>query len=189
MILIIDNYDSFTYNVYQYVGEFESDIVIEKNDRITVQKIRKMNCSHIIISPGPGDPNEAGKSMNIIKNFYTSIPILGVCLGHQAIGEAFGCQIKKHSSIYHGKVSKIYHNKESKLYKNIPESFNATRYHSLIISQQSFNNDLIVNAKLKDGTIMGIEHKNAPLYGVQYHPESIETIYGKKIIENFINIV
>jgi len=189
VILIIDNYDSFTYNIYQYVGEYEPDIVIEKNDKITIQAIKSMKCSHIIISPGAGDPNDAGKSINIIKNFYTQIPILGVCLGHQAIGEAFGCTIKKHSSIYHGKVSKIYHSKKSKLYKNIPNCFNATRYHSLIISYQSFNKDLIVNAKLEDGSIMGIQHRSSPLYGVQYHPESIETIYGKKIIENFINIV
>ena len=189
MILIIDNYDSFTYNLYQYVSEFCSDIDIKKNDKISLKEISSSKYTHIIISPGPGGPKDSGLCIDIIKNFYKEIPILGVCLGHQAIGEAFGSVIRKHISVCHGKVSTIIHNKSSVIYDKIPEKFQATRYHSLIVDKKTLSKKLKVTAKLEDGTIMGIEHRKCNLYGVQFHPESIETNYGKKIIENFINIV
>ena len=189
MILILDNYDSFTYNLVQYIGELNSNIVVKKNDQISTEEINKLCCSHIIISPGPYGPLDAGESMNVVKRFYKKVPILGVCLGHQAIGYSFGCKIKKCIDIFHGKVSMIEHNKKSKIFQNIPKYFDATRYHSLIIDKSSISDDLIVNAWLDDGTIMGIEHKKFPIYGVQFHPESIETKYGKRIIENFLNIV
>ena len=185
MILIVDNYDSFTYNLFQYISEFSKNIIIKKNDDI----IKPLTYSHIIISPGPGTPSQSGNSLRIIKEFYNKTPILGVCLGHQAIGEFFDGKVEKHTTICHGKVSEIIHNKRSILYNEIPGKFYATRYHSLVINRESLHKDLIINATLKDGTIMGIEHKNYKLYGVQFHPESIETEYGKQIIKNFINIV
>lgn len=189
MILIIDNYDSFTYNIVQQVGKHSIELDIVKNNKIAVDQINNRNYSHIIISPGPGDPKQAGSSVDIITKFYKKIPILGVCLGHQAIGKAFNCRIVKHSSIYHGKKSKIHHKGRSRLYRGVPMKFDATRYHSLVIEGNSISNDIDVNAWLGDGTIMGVEHKKYPLYGVQFHPESIETKYGDKIIENFIKIV
>ena len=189
MILIIDNYDSFTYNIVQYVGEINKNIYVEKNDKISIKKINNMQPSHIIISPGPGKPCDAGNCMDIIKYYYQKIPILGVCLGHQAIGETFGCNVKKHTSVVHGKTSLICHDKISKLYNGIPDKFDATRYHSLIIDNKNVDNNLKINAWLSDRTIMGIEHIKYPLYGVQFHPESIKTDFGKKIIKNFINIV
>ena len=189
MILIIDNYDSFTYNIVQYVGELSKDILIKKNDVITIEKINQLKCSHIIISPGPGAPQNAGNCINIIKHFYNKMPILGICLGHQAIGEAFGCIVRSHNSIFHGKTSEIWHNESSKLFKKIPSNFQATRYHSLIIDRESVNNEsIIINAWLEDKTIMGIEHNKFPLFGVQFHPESIKTENGLKIIENFLNL-
>jgi len=190
MILIIDNYDSFTYNLFQYISEFSDDkIIMKKNNKIKEDEICISKFSHIIISPGPGEPKQSGDCLSIIKKFYKNIPILGVCLGHQAIGEVFGGKIKKHIAICHGKVSTIIHNKSSKLYKGVPEKFQATRYHSLIIDKETLHKDFNITAILHDGTIMGIEHKKYKLYGVQFHPESIETNYGKQIIKNFINIV
>ena len=189
MILIIDNYDSFTYNIFQYISEFSNNVLIKKNDKLNIKDIHSLRISHIIISPGPGTPKQSGKCISIIKNFYTKIPILGVCLGHQAIGEAFGGRIKKHSTICHGKVSTIIHNELSQLYVGIPRKFRATRYHSLIIDKKTLHKDLRITATIDDGTIMSIEHKKHRLYGVQFHPESIETIYGKQIIKNFIKIV
>jgi len=186
MILIIDNYDSFTFNIIQYVGEFSADIIVKKNNEIDIDYVKKNKFSHIIISPGPGKPSESGCCINIIKKYYKTIPILGVCLGHQSIGEAFGSKVIQHNEICHGKVSKIYHDNKSKLYKNIPRVFKATRYHSLIINKNNINANLLINAWLNDGSIMGIEHVKYPLYGVQYHPESIETDYGKILIKNFI---
>ena len=188
MILIIDNYDSFTYNLYQYVSEFCS-VHIKKNDKISLKEISSTKYTHIIISPGPGRPKDSSICIDIIKIFYKEIPILGVCLGHQAIGEAFGGVIRKHRSVCHGKVSTIIHNKSSVIYDKIPEKFQATRYHSLIIDKKTLSKKLKVTSKLEDGTIMGIEHRKYNLHGVQFHPESIETNYGKQIIKNFINIV
>ncbi len=189
MILIIDNYDSFTYNIIQQVGSLTDKLEVVKNNKASINQISSKNYSHIIISPGPGGPRDAGNSINVIHNFYKKVPILGVCLGHQAIGKAFNCKVNRHSSVYHGKTSQIYKEGTSKLYKGIPNKFIATRYHSLIIDMKNNFDDIVVNARLDDGTIMGIEHKKYPLYGVQFHPESIETKYGDKIIKNFINIV
>tara|TARA_B100001029_G_C14884383_1_gene351819 strand:- start:34 stop:603 length:570 start_codon:yes stop_codon:yes gene_type:complete len=189
MILLIDNYDSFTYNIYQYVREFSSNVCVKKNDECTIEHILKTKYSHIIISPGPGSPSDAGISSEIIKTFYKKIPVFGICLGHQVIGDCFGLQVKNHSSICHGKVSTIVQCQNSLLYEQIPKKFQATRYHSLVIDADLRGSDLKANARLEDGTIMGIEHKKYNLFGVQFHPESIETVYGKKIIENFINIV
>ncbi len=189
MILIIDNYDSFTYNIVQYAGNFCQNIVVKKNDNLNLDEIDISKFSHIIISPGPGGPSDSGISSIIIDQFFDKIPILGICLGHQVIGELFGCQITNAENIMHGKVSKIEQSEQSILFSGVPKYFNATRYHSLVVDKPAKNNELIVNAWLPDGTVMGIEHENAMLYGVQFHPESIETEYGKEIIGNFLNIV
>ena len=186
MILIIDNYDSFTYNVFQYVGEINKDVIIVKNDELSIDSIKQNNYSHIIISPGPGGPNESGKCIDIVKHFYKETPILGVCLGHQVIGKAFGASVIKNHDIVHGKTSEIYNDNSSVLYNGIPSVFTATRYHSLIIEKSSISNDFRINSWLSDKTVMGLEHKKYPLYGVQYHPESIKTDYGKLILNNFI---
>ena len=186
MILIIDNYDSFTYNIFQYVGEINKDVIIVKNDELSIESIKQNNYSHIIISPGPGTPNESGKCIDIVKHFYKEIPILGVCLGHQVIGKAFGASVIKNHDIVHGKTSEIYNDNSSVLYNGIPSVFTATRYHSLIIEKSSISNDFRINSWLSDKTVMGLEHKKYPLYGVQYHPESIKTDYGKLILNNFI---
>ena len=186
MILIIDNYDSFTYNIFQYVGEINKDVIIVKNDELSIESIKQNNYSHIIISPGPGTPNESGKCIDIVKHFYKEIPILGVCLGHQVIGKAFGASVIKNHDIVHGKTSEIYNDNSSVLYNGIPSVFTATRYHSLIIEKSSISNDFRINSWLSDKTVMGLEHKKYPLYGLQYHPESIKTDYGKLILNNFI---
>ena len=186
MILIIDNYDSFTYNVFQYIGEINKDVIIVKNDELSIESIKQNNYSHIIISPGPGGPNESGKCIDIVKHFYKEIPILGVCLGHQVIGKAFGASVIKNHDIVHGKTSEIYNDNSSVLYNGVPSVFTATRYHSLIIEKSSISNDFRINSWLSDKTVMGLEHKKYPLYGVQYHPESIKTDYGKLILNNFI---
>ena len=188
MILIIDNFDSFTFNIVQYISKYNDNILIKKNNEIKSNEINSLKLSHIVISPGPGNPNNAGNCLSIINDHYKHIPILGVCLGHQAIGEVFGAIILEHSSVCHGKVSTIFHNGKSILYKGIPSSFKATRYHSLVIDRETLHNDLSIISILDDGTIMGIEHNKYPLYGVQFHPESIETFCGEKIIENFIKI-
>ena len=191
MILIIDNYDSFTYNLVHYVEEHNYRVQVFRNDKITLQKIRKLKPKKIIISPGPCTPDEAGISIDLIKYFYKKFPILGVCLGHQSIGQAFNAKIIKASKIMHGKVSTVT-NKGSEIFKGLPKKFNATRYHSLVIE----NNTLPENFKIISDTIddnkrviMGIQHIKYPISGVQFHPESIaSTPYGKKIIKNFLEI-
>ena len=191
MILIIDNYDSFTYNLVHYVEEHNYEVQVFRNDKITLQKIRKLKPKKIIISPGPCTPDEAGISIDLIKYFYKKFPILGVCLGHQSIGQAFNAKIVKASKIMHGKVSTVT-NKGSEIFKGLPKKFDATRYHSLVIK----NNTLPENFKIISDTIddnkkviMGIQHIKYPIYGVQFHPESIATTpYGKKIIKNFLEI-
>lgn len=186
MILLIDNYDSFTYNLYQYLSEFNQDIKVFRNDKITIAEIEKLNPDYIIISPGPGVPKDAGICVDVIKKFYKTKPILGVCLGHQAIGYAFGAKIVNAGKIVHGKVSNIFHKGKSIL-KNIPNPFKATRYHSLIIDRETLSSDFDIIAETEDNLIMGIVHKNYPnLIGVQFHPESILTEEGKKILFNFI---
>ena len=188
MILVIDNYDSFTYNLVQYIGEFNSNISILRNDEKTIHEIELLPIRKIIISPGPGRPENAGISIEIIQKFYNKVPILGVCLGHQAIGEAFGANITYAKEIVHGKKSKIYHD-EKGIYDGINSPCDATRYHSLVINKKGFpRKELDITSKLKDGTIMGVQHKEYPVIGIQFHPESILTNDGKQMIQNFLNI-
>ena len=188
MILIIDNYDSFTYNIFQYIGEINSKVTIIKNDLLSIENIKKEKYTHIIISPGPGGPNESGRCIEIVKRFYKKIPILGICLGHQVIGQAFGSDVTKNKEIVHGKISKIYNDQSSVLYDGVPSLFKATRYHSLIIDRLSISKEFKINSWLEDKTVMGIEHIKYPLYGIQYHPESVKTDFGKLILSNFIKI-
>ena len=191
MILLIDNYDSFTYNLVHYVEELDFDVEIYRNDKISLNKIKRLNPQKIIISPGPCTPNEAGISLNLIKKFYKEIPILGVCLGHQAIAQAFGAKIIKAKKIMHGKVSMMT-NLGSRIFSGIPKKFNATRYHSLVIQNNTLPNDFkIISDTIDNGkkVIMGIEHNQYPCFGVQFHPESIATNpFGKKIIKNYLKL-
>ncbi len=191
MILLIDNYDSFTYNLVHYVEELGQSVKVYRNDKISINKIARLNPKKIIISPGPCTPNEAGICIELIKKFYKKIPILGVCLGHQSIGQAFGAKIIKSSIIMHGKTS-IMRNLGSKIFRGLPEKFQATRYHSLIIKNGTLCDNFKITSDTLDGknrVIMAIEHKFYPCYGVQFHPESIASIpYGKKIINNFLKL-
>ena len=189
MILIIDNYDSFTYNLVQYFGELNDKILVLKNNQANINEIVFSDISHIVISPGPGTPNDSKLSLEVISYAISaSIPLLGICLGHQAIGLVFLGEICSTKNIMHGKISTITQTKKSILYKNIPVIFKATRYHSLVINRKKSLNDIVVTAISDDGEIMSIEHNSMPIFGVQYHPESIQTKYGKQIIKNFINI-
>ncbi|MEW5758473.1 MAG: aminodeoxychorismate/anthranilate synthase component II [Candidatus Omnitrophota bacterium] len=185
MILIIDNYDSFTYNLVQYFGQLGQKIVVRRNDKLTLNYIKGLRPAAIVISPGPGEPKDAGISIDVIKKFAGVIPILGVCLGHQCIGEAFGGKIVRAKYLMHGKTSLIYHNKKT-IFKGIPNPFEATRYHSLIVEKKSLPSNLEIIAKTKDGEIMGLKHKEYYLWGVQFHPESILTKQGLKILKNFL---
>ena len=191
MILLIDNYDSFTYNLVHYVEELDFDVEIYRNDKISLNKIKRLNPKKIIISPGPCTPNEAGISINLIKKFYKDIPILGVCLGHQAIAQAFGAKIVKAKKIMHGKLSTMT-NLGSRIFSGIPKKFYATRYHSLVIQNNTLPNDFkIISDTIDNGkkVIMGIEHNQYPCFGVQFHPESIATNpFGKKIIKNYLKL-
>ena len=186
MNIIIDNYDSFTYNLAQYIGTIDSDVKVYKNDSITIDEIVNLNPKHIIISPGPGRPENAGISVEVIKNLKDKIPILGVCLGHQAIGYAFGASVINADDILHGKVSDIFHDNDY-LFSDIPSPFSATRYHSLIIDENSLSNEFTIIAKTSNDLVMGIKHTIYPLYGLQFHPESILTSHGFQIIKNFLN--
>ena len=186
MLLMIDNYDSFTYNLVQYFGELGQDVKVYRNDEITIEEARKLKPEYLVISPGPCTPKQAGISLEIIKEFRANLPILGVCLGHQAIGEAFGGNIVKAPKPMHGKLSKIQHNSKY-LFSNIENNFLVTRYHSLIIDPQSLPDELEITAKSEDGVIMGIQHKEFNISGVQFHPESIKTENGKKILLNFLS--
>lgn len=187
MILIIDNYDSFTYNLYQYLGEIQKNVIVFRNDKITIEEIEKLAPEKIVISPGPCTPKEAGISVDVIRHFGPKIPILGVCLGHQAIGEAFGGKIIRSPEIMHGKTSYIYHDNKS-IFKGIQNPFEATRYHSLVIDRETLPDCLIVSAWTSNGIIMGVRHKELPIEGVQFHPESILTKVGKDLLKNFLKI-
>ena len=191
MILLIDNYDSFTYNLVHYVEELGHNVQVHRNDKISLKNISKLNPKKIIISPGPCTPNEAGICLDLVKRFYDKMPILGVCLGHQSIGQAFGAKIIKASKIMHGKTSKV-SNLGSKIFKGLPTSFEATRYHSLVIKNGTLPKNFRVISETidnKKNVIMGIEHENYPCYGVQFHPESIASVpFGKKIMKNFLNL-
>ena len=184
MILVIDNYDSFTYNIVQTIGLFKKEINVVRNDKITLKEIGLLSPSHIVISPGPCTPNEAGISIELIKNFAGKIPILGICLGHQCIGQAFGGKVIRAPYPIHGKTSQIYHDKKT-IFKGIKNPFTATRYHSLIIEKSTLPSSLEISAET-DGLIMGIRHKKYNVEGVQFHPESFLTREGKKLIKNFI---
>jgi len=187
MILIIDNYDSFTYNLYQYIGEISPNLIVYRNDQISIEEIEKLSPERIIISPGPCTPREAGISIDVIKHFAGKIPILGVCLGHQAIGSAFGGRIIRSPEIMHGKTSLIYHDGKT-IFKGLANPFEATRYHSLIIEKESLPDCLTVTAWTSNGIIMGIRHKKFMVEGVQFHPESILTKVGKDLLKNFLEL-
>ena len=185
-ILLIDNYDSFTYNLFHYLSIFKCKVSVVRNDKINSEDILRNKYKKIVISPGPGNPNQAGNCLKIVNNLYKKIPILGVCLGHQILGQVFGGKIVRAKTLMHGKMSKIIHSKEN-LFKGIESNFVATRYHSLIIDKRTLSKELIITAQTKDGIIMGIKHKKYNVHGVQFHPESIKTIIGIKILKNFIN--
>ena len=187
MILVIDNYDSFTYNVVQYFGELGAEITVFRNDRITIEEAEKISPTHIVISPGPGHPGQAGVSKEMISHFAGKVPILGVCLGHQCIGEVFGGRIIKAERLMHGKTSIILHRGEGIL-ENIPNGFIATRYHSLIIERESLPKCLRITGETMEGEIMAVQHCEYPLFGLQFHPESVLTEVGKEILKNFLVI-
>ena len=187
MILIIDNYDSFTYNLVQYIGTLNPNLEVHRNDKITLNEIKSMNPDRIVISPGPGKPEDAGLSIDMVKEFGESIPIFGICLGHQAITVAFGGRVDRANEIVHGKTSIIRHS-GSEIFKGIPETFAATRYHSLVAMEDSFPEELKVTAKTGNGLIMALEHKKYSVFGVQFHPESIVTEHGMKMVKNFLEV-
>ena len=186
-IILIDNYDSFTFNLYHYLSSLKVSVDVIRNDQITSNEILKRRYNKIVISPGPGNPNQSGNCLKIVKTLYKKIPIFGVCLGHQIIGQVFGSKITQAKILMHGKTSKII-SKKSGILKNLPRTFEATRYHSLIIDKKSLSKDLEITAETKDGIIMGVRHKKYQVHGVQFHPESIKTKIGIKILKNFIRI-
>lgn len=187
MIIVIDNYDSFTYNLVQYFGEVDPDIYVYRNDDITVEGIEKQNPDFIVISPGPGTPKDAGISKEVILQLGPRFPILGICLGHQCLGEVYGGKVSRAPRLMHGKTSSIYHYK-GELFSGIPSPFQATRYHSLIVEEEGLPDELEIIAFTSDGTIMGLHHKEHPVFGLQFHPESILTKDGKQILKNFLAV-
>lgn len=187
MILIIDNYDSFTYNLVQYLGELGADVKVYRNDALTIEQMRELRPEKIVISPGPGVPKDAGLTIATIREFARNIPILGVCLGNQAIAEAFGGRIVRAAHLMHGKTSEICHDSTT-IFRGLPYRFKATRYHSLIVEKDSLPDSLEVSATTPDGLIMGLRHREYPVEGVQFHPESVMTEHGKKLLQNFLNL-
>ncbi|NIK80114.1 para-aminobenzoate synthetase component 2 [Paenibacillus castaneae] len=185
MILVIDNYDSFTYNLVQYLGELGEDITVKRNDEIDLQGIEALAPDHILISPGPCSPNEAGISLSLIDHFKGKIPIFGVCLGHQSIGQAFGGEVVRAERLMHGKTSPIHHNGKS-VFEGMPSPFTATRYHSLIVRRETLPDCLEITAETDEGEIMGLRHKEYAVEGVQFHPESIITEHGLTMLRNFL---
>lgn len=186
MILLIDNYDSFTYNLYQYIGVFCNDIKVIRNDKITIEEIKELQPEKIILSPGPKSPKEAGICMEVVKEFYDKVPMLGICLGHQCIGEAFGGIVSYAKALFHGKQSEITHDGTG-LFEGIDSPIKVARYHSLAVQQEGLPDCLRVTAVTDDVEIMAMQHKEYPVYGLQFHPESIYTEHGKRIIDNFIS--
>ena len=184
-IILIDNYDSFTFNLYHYISNFSSNVDVVRNDKINAKEILKKRYKKIVISPGPGNPDQAGNCLSIVNKLFNKIPILGVCLGHQIIGQTFGSKIIQAKELIHGKTSKII-SKNIGILKGIPKTFIATRYHSLIIDKKSLSKNLQITAETSDGIIMGVKHRIYDVHGVQFHPESIKTKHGLKILENFI---
>lgn len=187
MLLVIDNYDSFTYNLVQYLGELGAEMRVVRNDAITLDEIAELRPGRIVISPGPGTPDDAGVSLGLIRRFHRTIPILGVCLGHQAIGQAFGGRVSRAKRQMHGKTSEIIHDGRG-VFQGLPPRFLATRYHSLAILEEGFPADLEVSARADDGEIMGVRHRRSPVEGVQFHPESILTDQGKVLLKNFLSL-
>ena len=185
-IILIDNYDSFTFNLYHYLSSLKVSVDVIRNDHISSKEIVKKKYNKIVISPGPGNPNQAGNCLNIVREVHKKIPILGVCLGHQIIGQVFGGKIVRAKNLMHGKTSKIKHQRIG-LFKNIQNNFEATRYHSLVVDRKKFPKDLIITAETKNKTIMGLMHKDYNIHGFQFHPESLSTKMGMKLIKNFIN--
>jgi anthranilate synthase/aminodeoxychorismate synthase-like glutamine amidotransferase len=185
VILIVDNYDSFTYNLVQYFGELGCAVMVKRNDAVSLDEISSLRPTHVCISPGPGRPAQAGLSNDIVREFSARVPLLGVCLGHQCIGEVFGGKIVAAPRLLHGKTSQIRHN-GSGVFANLPNPFTATRYHSLIVSPDSVPDCLEVTAQTSEGDIMGLRHRDFPVHGVQFHPESILTAEGKKLLANFV---
>ena len=183
MIIVIDNYDSFTYNLVQYLGELGEDLRVFRNDRITLEEIEHLAPSHIVISPGPGVPQRAGISEKVVECFHKTIPVLGVCLGHQAIGEVFGGKIVRAPTLMHGKTSPIFHDSKT-VFRGLPQGFPATRYHSLVVTDVP--PCLEVSAQTKDGIVMGLRHREYPVEGIQFHPESIMTVVGKQLLANIV---
>jgi anthranilate synthase/aminodeoxychorismate synthase-like glutamine amidotransferase len=185
-ILLIDNYDSFTFNLYHYISSLKVAVDVVRNDEINSNEILKKKYNRIVISPGPGNPNQSGNCINILKTLHKKLPFLGVCLGHQIIGQVFGSKIVQAKKLMHGKTSKI-NSKKIGILKNLPKTFEATRYHSLIIDKKTLSNQLEITAETDDGIIMGVQHKKYNIHGVQFHPESIKTRIGINILKNFIN--
>ncbi len=187
MILLLDNYDSFTYNLAQYLGQMEQELEVRRNDQITIEEIERRRPERIVISPGPCTPSEAGISVELIRRFAGEIPILGVCLGHQAIGAAFGGRVIRAPKVMHGKTSEIHHDGKT-IFRGLPQDFEATRYHSLIVERKSLPRTLEISAETADGTIMGLRHRELKVEGVQFHPESVLTDAGFKLLKNFLTI-
>jgi len=187
MVLVIDNYDSFTFNLVQYLGEAGAELVIRINDQVTIDEIEKLSPERILISPGPCSPKEAGLSNEVIKHFAGKLPIFGVCLGHQCIAHSFGAVVKINYRLMHGKVSLIHHNGKD-IFENIPQPFEATRYHSLIVDKETLPEDFEITAETEEGEIMGLKHKDLPIWGVQFHPESILTQSGHELVDNFLKV-
>jgi anthranilate synthase/aminodeoxychorismate synthase-like glutamine amidotransferase len=187
MLLMIDNYDSFTYNLVQYLGELGVKVKTFRNDKITIKEIEKLKPNRIVISPGPGTPDDAGISVEVIKHFAGKVPILGVCLGHQSIARAFGGKIVRARRLMHGKTSPIFHD-EKTIYKGLPIPFDATRYHSLVAEKKSLPSCLEITARSDKDELMGFRHKEFPVEGIQFHPESILTMAGKDLLQNFLDI-
>lgn len=184
MILVIDNYDSFTYNLVQYLGELGAELAVWRNDQVTVEEIEQAAPSHIVISPGPGDPSDGGVSNDVIRRLYQTVPILGVCLGHQCMGHVFGGRVARAPRLMHGKTSRIFHDGR-RLFNGLPNPFEAGRYHSLIV-EEPLPAELVVTAFTVEGEVMGLRHRKYPLEGIQFHPESVLTPHGKQILRNFL---
>jgi anthranilate synthase/aminodeoxychorismate synthase-like glutamine amidotransferase len=187
MILLLDNYDSFTYNLAQYLGELGCNVEVHRNDRITVEEIVRRKPERIVISPGPCTPQEAGISVELVERLAGKFPILGVCLGHQAIGAAFGGKIVRAPKLFHGKTSQIHHDSRN-IFRNLPDPFTATRYHSLIVEKKCLPRELTITAETDDGIIMGLRHRRHKIEGVQFHPESVLTESGKQLLQNFLSL-
>ncbi len=185
MVLVIDNYDSFTFNLVQYLGELGAEVEVRRNDQVTPDQIAEMNPDHIVISPGPCTPNEAGVSLETVRAFAGKVPVLGVCLGHQSIGQAFGGKVIRAPYLMHGKTSKIHHDSKT-IFSGVEQDFTATRYHSLIVERESLPEELEISAETDDGIIMGLRHREKKVEGMQFHPESILTDVGKKLLANFL---